>query len=236
MRPTLTVVVPIHNEAGFLPGAVPRLLAALDEVPADATVILAENGSTDDTAAVAARLGESDPRITVLRLPNPDYGAAMRDGFLAATGEWVANVDIDYFSAGFLTAALALGDQADVILASKRAPGADDQRGAVRRLGTLAFNVLLRVLLGSRVSDTHGMKVIRAEVIADLGRRVVSTKDLFDTELVIRAERAGYRIRELPATVVELRQARSSLLKRVPRTLKGMLRIRRTLRAEKTPR
>lgn len=230
--PSLTVVVPIHNEAGFLPEAVPRLLATLDRVGPGTTAILAENGSTDDTAAVAVRAAGGDPRITVLRLPTPDYGAAMRDGFLAARSEWVANVDIDYFSAEFLSAALALAAEADVVLASKRAPGAVDHRGPIRRLATFTFNLLLRTLLGSQVSDTHGMKVIRSTVIAEIAPRVTSTKDLFDTELVIRAERAGYRIREIPAVVEELRATRSSLLKRVPRTVRGLWRIRRTLRAE----
>lgn len=232
MTPSLTVVVPIHNEADFLPGALGRLLAALDGVAATATVILAENGSTDETAAVADRLALGDRRVRVLHLPTPDYGAAMRHGFLAASTDWVANVDIDYFSGEFLTAALGLSAEADVVLASKRAPGAVDRRGIVRRLGTLAFNVLLRVLLRSRVSDTHGMKVIRASVVAAVAPAVISTKDLFDTELVIRAERAGFRIREIPAVVEEVRQARSRLIKRVPRTVRGLLRIRRALAAE----
>ncbi|MBI5156541.1 MAG: glycosyltransferase family 2 protein [Acidimicrobiia bacterium] len=232
MTPSLTVVVPIHNEAEFLPGALTRLLAALDGVAATSTVILAENGSSDDTAAVANRLAMADRRVKVLHLPTPDYGAAMRHGFLAANTDWVANVDIDYFSGEFLTEAIGLGDEADVVLASKRAPGAEDRRGLVRRLGTLAFNVLLRVLLRSRVSDTHGMKVIRGSVVAAVAPAVISTKDLFDTELVIRAERARYRIREIPAVVEEIRQTRSSLIKRVPRTVRGLLRIRRALADE----
>jgi len=62
--------------------------------------------------------------------------------------------------------------------------------------------------------------------------RVESTQDLFDTELVIRAERAGYRIVEVPVTVEELRATKSSLVKRVPRTLMGLIRIRRALRRE----
>lgn len=229
---SLTVVVPIHNEAGFLPGALPRLLAALDGVDADADVILAENGSTDDTAAVAGRLAAADGRVAVLGLPTADYGAAMRDGFLAARGEWIANVDIDYFSGDFLKAALSLAGEADVVLASKRAPGARDRRGSLRRLGTLTFNLLLRLLLRSKVSDTHGMKVIRRTVVASIAPRVISTKDLFDTELVVRAERAGFRIREIPAVVEEVRRTRSSLLRRVPRTVRGLVRIRRALRKE----
>jgi hypothetical protein len=74
--------------------------------------------------------------------------------------------------------------------------------------------------------------VIRADVVAAIAPMVISTKDLFDTELVVRAERAGYRIREIPAVVEELRQARSSLIKRVPRTIRGLWRIRGALRAE----
>ena len=232
MPPSLTVVVPIHNEAAFLPEALPRLLATLDRVEADGRVILAENGSTDDTAEVATRVAGGDSRVTVMSLSEPDYGAAMRAGFLTARSDWVANVDIDYFSAEFLSTALALGGDAEVILASKRAPGAVDKRGLVRRLGTLTFNTLLRVMLASRVSDTHGMKVIRSDVVAAIAPKVISTKDLFDTELVVRAERAGYRIREIPAVVEELRQARSSLIKRVPRTIRGLWRIRGALRAE----
>jgi hypothetical protein len=74
------------------------------------------------------------------------------------------------------------------------------------------------------------MKLVRRSVVLDVGPRVISTTDLFDTELVVRAERAGYRIAELPASVEELREAKSSLVKRVPRTLKGVWAIRVSLK------
>jgi hypothetical protein len=173
---------------------------------------------------------EQHPGLDLMQLPEPDYGAAMRAGFLAASTDWVVNFDIDYFSGAFLRRAIELGDSADLVLASKRAKGADDRRNATRRLATWAFNKVLRFVLGSRVSDTHGMKAIRGEVIAAVAPAVVSTQDLFDTELVVRAERAGYRIVEVPATVEEKRQAKSRLWKRVPRTLRGVWRIRRALR------
>lgn len=230
--PTLTIVVPIHNEAGFLPTALPRLLAVADGLAAETTIVLAENGSRDGTAEVAEALAASDRRVRVLRLPEPDYGAAMRAGFLATRSDWVANVDIDYFSAEFLAAGLALADRADLVLASKRMTGSDDRRSLLRRIGTLGFNVLLRLLFRSQVSDTHGMKLIRGTVAAAITPQVVSTTDLFDTELVIRAERAGHRIVEVPAVVEELREARTRFLSRIPRTVRGLWRIRRALRAE----
>ncbi|MGH8874213.1 MAG: glycosyltransferase family 2 protein [Acidimicrobiia bacterium] len=230
--PAITVVVPIHNEAAFLPVAFPRLLAELEHVPADCRVILVENGSSDDTAAVAERLSEGSP-VEVRRLPEPDYGGAMRDGFLAADGDWVVNFDIDYFSGGFLGQVLELADRADLVIASKRDPQSEDRRSPLRRTGTAVFNLLLRLLFGSRVSDTHGMKAFRREVVTDIAPSVRSTEDLFDTELVLRAERAGYRIVEVPVVVEEMREARSSFLKRVPRTLRGLAQIRRWLASER---
>jgi glycosyltransferase involved in cell wall biosynthesis len=223
-EPTVTVVIPIHNEAGYLPGALERLWEELQAVPAAVDVVLAENGSTDGTAGVAADLAARRADLTLLRLPEPDYGAAMRAGFRSAAGMWVVNFDIDYFSGEFLRAALA--QDADIVLASKRAPGADDRRSLLRRFGTLVFNRILRWVFGSQVSDTHGMKLVRRSVIESVLPFVSSTEDLFDTELVLRSERDGYRIVELPATVEEQRVARTRFLERVPRTLLGLLRIR----------
>ena len=225
-RQTISVVVPVHNEADYIPDALGEMFGELAEVDADIDVILAENGSTDGTADVAEAMTGAYAGLSVMRLEDPNYGAAMMAGFLAAGGDWRVNFDIDYFSGDFLNAVITEDTGADLILASKLAPGADDRRGLYRRLGTRVFNLILRLLFGSKVSDTHGMKAVRREVVEALVPKVRSTMDLFDTELVLRAERAGYRIVEVPATVVERRETAQGLAKRVPRTLLGLLRIR----------
>jgi glycosyltransferase involved in cell wall biosynthesis len=229
--PEVTVVIPVHNEADYLPTALPLLFEEMGAVDASVRVLVAENGSTDATADLVRAAMTDYPGLDLLELPDANYGAAMRDGFLAAESEWVVNFDIDYFSASFLNDALAHRDEADIVLASKRVAGAEDRRGATRRLATFTFNQILRLALGSGVSDTHGMKLVRSSVVEDLAPSVISTTDLFDTELVVRAERAGYRIVELPAHVEELRDSKSSLVKRVPRTLTGVWSIRRSLKA-----
>ncbi|MEN8113749.1 MAG: glycosyltransferase family 2 protein [Actinomycetota bacterium] len=228
-RTTISVVIPVHNEADYLPGALKELFAELADVPATVSVLIAENGSTDGTADDVRGLMSRYDGLDLLELPNPDYGAAMRSGFLASDGEWVVNFDIDYFSGDFLRAVLDVADEADLVLASKRAEGADDRRGPTRRFATWTFNQILRFLLSSGVSDTHGMKAVRKTVVDAVASDVISTQDLFDTELVVRGERAGYRIVEVPAVVEEKRETKSSLAKRVPRTLKGVWRIRKNL-------
>ena len=229
--PSLTIVIPVHNEAGFLTHAIEQLAEALDGL--EFVLYLVENGSTDGTGPEAEALAERFGWLRVLRLPAADYGAALRAGFRAANRkaetDWIVAFDIDYFSRAFVDEVLERSDQADIILASKRDPDADDRRGLLRRLGTGVFNLLLRGLFGSEVTDTHGMKAINRKVLENVTPNVKSTEDLFDTELVLRAERAGYRIAEVPAVVEEIRPARSSYLRRVPRTLVGLLKLRKLL-------
>jgi glycosyltransferase involved in cell wall biosynthesis len=230
MRPTFSIVVPVYNEAEFIPQAIPALIEQMDGMGEPYRILLVENGSTDGTAAVAERVAAGHP-VTVLSLAAADYGAAMRHGFLAADGDWVVNFDIDYFSADFLKRVLAI-DDVDLVIASKRDPGSEDRRPLLRRVATWVFNLLLRSILDSKVSDTHGMKAFRRDMVSALAPSVLSRQDLFDTELVIRAERAGYRIEEVPVVVEEMRVARSSLVQRVPRTVQGLFAIRRTLADE----
>ncbi|MGA7096609.1 MAG: glycosyltransferase [Acidimicrobiia bacterium] len=230
MTPTFSIVVPVYNEAAFLPRALPAMIAELDGVGEPYELLLIENGSTDDTADVARGLVGESP-ISVISLEDADYGAAMRDGFLKAKGQWVVNFDIDYFSADFLRTVLGMGT-CDIVIASKRNPASEDRRSLLRRVATRVFNILLETILHSKVSDTHGMKAFRKELIADLAPKVVSRQDLFDTELVIRAERAGNEICEVPVVVEEMRVARSSLVKRVPRTVMGLWEIRKLLGTE----
>jgi glycosyltransferase involved in cell wall biosynthesis len=228
-RPTFSVVIPVHNEADYVPGALAELFEELSTVPVDIEVLVVENGSDDDTVSEIKALISRYPGLSWVSLPTPDYGAAMREGFLATNGDWAVNFDIDYFSGDFLSTVLHVGSGADIVLASKRAVGADDRRSPFRRFATWTFNQILQFGLGSEVSDTHGMKAVRRSVVSDVVPRVKSTQDLFDTELVVRAERAGYRIIEVPAVCEEKREAKTSLMTRVPRTLRGIAEIRRNL-------
>ncbi|MGB7860815.1 MAG: glycosyltransferase family 2 protein, partial [Acidimicrobiia bacterium] len=183
MSPVFTVVVPVYNEAGFIPTALPMLVAAVDDVGVPYRVLLIENGSTDSTAETARRVA-TGPEIEVISIEEADYGRAMREGFRLARSEWVVNFDIDYFSAGFLRAVLEQPDDVDIVIASKRDPGSDDRRPFIRRLATRVFNLLLRTILDSRVTDTHGMKGFRSDLVRNLEPDVISNQDLFDTELV----------------------------------------------------
>ena len=226
--PRFSVVIPIHNEGACLEEEVTALVACLDASSVDFELLLAENGSSDDTLAIGERLAQADPRIRAFHVPVPDYGAAMKAGMLAGRGRFVVNFDIDYWDVDFMLKAgdLMDGSRVAIVVGSKLMEGSQDKRSPARHVVSLGFTTILRVLFDRRMDDTHGMKVLRKEAVGVFAPRTVMTRDLFDTELIVRARRAGAVVKALPVTCEEKREARSPIAKRIPRTMKGLLRLR----------
>jgi glycosyltransferase involved in cell wall biosynthesis len=234
----ISIVMPAHDEEPFLAAAVGDVVQGLRGWGGAFEVVVVENGSTDATAAVAAKLAGELPEVRSLSLDRADYGNALRQGFLAAEGRAVAIFDVDYYDLGFLQKALDVLDGPDgpsVVVGSKRGPGAVDTRARSRRVVTWVFSTILHVGFGLGVSDTHGMKVLRRDDVVTLVRGSRFGTDLFDTELVIRAERAGMRVDELPVVVEERRPSRTSIARRIPRSLVGLARLRVVLWQEGRP-
>ncbi len=220
--------MPAHDEEAFLASAVRHVVEGM-RARGEFEVLVVENGSTDATADVGKELMEEIPELRVLSLGAADYGKALRSGFLAARGDVAAFFDVDYYDLAFLDGAVALMDGPGgpaVVVGSKRGEGSVDTRPWPRRMVTLVFSSILRYGFGLGVSDTHGMKVLRREPLVPLAEACRFGTDLFDTELILRAERAGLRSAEIPVVVEELRPSRSSIARRIPRTMANLVRLR----------
>ena len=228
----LSIVMPAYNEAAMLDASVRAVVVGLRALGLPFEVHVVENGSTDGTPAIATSLAEQIPEVYAHSMRVPDYGEALRTGLLEANGEVAVIFDVDYFDLGFLKEALELLDASDsptgpaIVVGSKRAPGARDDRSALRRTATSVFSGILRHGFGLTLSDTHGMKVLNLTALRDAVRACRSGADLFDTELIIRAEHSGFRTAEVPVSVMELRPSRTPIARRVPRTLVGLARLR----------
>jgi hypothetical protein len=112
--------------------------------------------------------------------------------------------------------------EADMVIGSKLIEGASDQRPLFRHATSIVYTTLLRVLLDFRGSDTHGLKAFRRASLSPIVTACLTDKDVFASELVIRAYREGIRIKEIPIRVVEKRPPSINLLKRVPNVLKSL--------------
>jgi glycosyltransferase involved in cell wall biosynthesis len=230
--------MPAHNEATLLDTSVREVVDGLRVRDVSFEVLVIENGSQDGTLALAGSLAEAIPEVSVRHLARADYGRALRTGLLHAVGDTVVNFDVDYTDLGFLDAALARIEGPDppaIMVGSKRAPGAHDQRSAARRFVTWVFGLVLRLGFGLGVSDTHGMKALDRTRVLPVAEACRSDGELFDTELILRAERSGLGVVELPVTVAERRPSRTSITRRALRTLAGLARLRVALARDRRP-
>ena len=154
-------------------------------------------------------------------------GRALRRGIMAARGRFCVCDEIDLCDIDFYRSSLGLlrPGRADMVIGSKLAPGARDERPLVRRLATRVLSGLLRHGAGLRGTDTHGPKAFRRRAVAPLAEACRVEENLFASELVIRAERAGLKIVELPLVLREKRRPTINLVRRVPRALYNIGRL-----------
>lgn len=225
--PHVTIVIPVYNEEGLLETAVVSLREALRErFDWPYELILAENGSTDATLPIARRLADKYPEVRSISQEEPNYGRALKRGILESRGHYVVCDEIDLCDVDFYQRALERLDLGyELVVGSKLAPGAEDKRPLFRHLGSQVINGLLRLAAGFRGTDTHGLKAFVRDRLLEVVADCLVEHDLFASELVIRAERRGVRIAEIPIRVVEKRAPSINLVRRVPGVLKGLVKL-----------
>lgn len=233
----VSIVIPVYNEEKILETAVSGLKKDLEEFSDDFDfeLILAENGSRDNTLAKGEELSSKDPFVTIFHHPEPDYGLALQAGIRRAKGEIVFCDEIDLCLPEFYRDALKIFKDggAEMVVGSKRAKGAKDQRPVGRRLATFVLNMMLKILLGLKGTDTHGVKAFVKEPLMPVLDKCLVGKDIFASEFIIRAERAGIKIAEVPVSLDEKRAPSINLIKRVPKVLSNLAYLFWTIRIKK---
>lgn len=228
--PKVSILIPIYNEQAILRASVVDLIDRLKAFDLRYELLLAENGSTDETVPICEELSLRFPQVRFFSVGSPgqgNYGEALRQAILDAHGEYVFCDEIDLCDTAFYARALELLDagKADLVIGSKLAAGAKDDRPLLRHAGSLVINGLLRASLGFKGTDTHGLKAFRRSVLTPIARACIVDKDLFASEFVIRAERAGVAIHEIPVQIKEKRPPSVHLLKRVPNVLRNLAKL-----------
>jgi glycosyltransferase involved in cell wall biosynthesis len=204
------VVIPAFNEAARLADTLRVTATFLAGQPWLSRIVVVDNGSVDDTAAVARRCC---PTAEVIGCTRPGKGAAVRRGLLTSAATWVGFADAD-LSTPIETLADAVAHLergADAVIASRHAPGAVLTRAqpAGRRLAGALFRLAVRGLVPG-VHDTQcGFKFFRRDAVQFALTRCRVSDFAFDVELLRWIQRAGGRIVELPVCWTD--DARSSL-------------------------
>jgi len=225
--PDISIVIPVYNEEAILHAAVVDLRERLSPLGWRYEVVLAENGSRDATARVGAELSAKYPEVRCFSIGEPNYGAALRAGIERARGRIVLCDEIDLCDTDFHQRAVEILDLggADMVIGSKLIAGAQDERPWARHAASQLYNGMLRTTLGFRGTDTHGLKAFVRERVLPIVRACIVDRDVFASELVIRAYRAGLEVREIPVRVLEKRRPSINLTRRVPNVLRNLARL-----------
>jgi len=221
-----SVVVPVHNEAALLLANTSTLLEYLKGSLGDYEVLLVENGSSDETPIKARGLAESGA-VRLLELGEASLGGALKAGIEGARFDRVVCFPMDLSAElAFIPRSVSLLDSYDVVVGSKRAAPQLDCRPIARRLLSAGYHWLVRLSFGTALTDTTCVKAIRRSSVEPLLAEVPSASSVFETELLVAAERLGLRVRELPVAVKDVRPGRQPLLAKVASKARDLASVR----------
>jgi glycosyltransferase involved in cell wall biosynthesis len=231
-HPQLSIVIPAYNESARIERTLARVMECVEQQGWDAEVLVVDDGSRDNTAAIIGQWMERYPRLHLVQNPgNRGKGYSVRNGLLQAAGDVVMFTDADLSApmeeAERLLAAIA--DGADVAIGSR---WMDKTRQTIhqplyRRFFGRCFNGVTRMVMGLPFKDTQcGFKAFKRPAAQVIFRLQRIERWGFDPEILFIARKLGYKIREVPVTWGHDERSRISYLKDGTKMLEEMAYIR----------
>src|ERR1700729_4023 len=231
-HPQLSVVIPAYNESARIEHALDRVLSCVSEQGWDAEVLVVDDGSKDDTAAIVQRWMTQHPRLHLIQNPgNKGKGYSVRNGLLQAAG------DIVMFTDAALSAPREEGERlipaleygADVAIGSRwmNPTRQTIHQPLYRQFFGRCFNWVTRTVMGLPFKDTQcGFKAFKRSAAQVIFRLQTIERWGFDPEILFIARKLKYNIREVPVTWGHDERSRMSYLKDGMKMLEDMARIR----------
>ena len=233
-RPLVDIVVPVLNEEKILQ----KSITTLDEymakhLPYRYQITIADNGSQDKTLEIAKNLAEKHRSVRVVSLAERGRGRALKRVWQNSPADILAYMDVD-LSTGlddFLPMIQPLvAGEAGVAIGSRLMKDSRTSRGVKREFISRCYNRIIKWTSGTKFSDAQcGFKAIRRDVAAKFLPKIKDNEWFFDTELLIKTERAGVAIHEQPVTWIEDTDSRVKIVKTAVDDLKGLYRVNKEL-------
>ena len=229
---TVDVVLPVFNEEHVLERSVRVLHIFLtDNLRHDWRIVVADNGSRDQTYEIAQRLEGELENVVALHIPEAGRGRALTRAWLDSEADILAYMDIDLSTdldaLPRLINSLAV-QGFDIAAGTRLGAGTETTRSLKRELLSRGFVLLINLLFRTRLRDTQcGFKAIRRECAQKLLPLVQDTGWFWDTELLLLAAKGGWGVTFIPVRWIEDPDSRVRVVSTVWRDLKGLARMRR---------
>ena len=231
---SVDVVIPVLNEAHVLARSVGTVRKFLTEnFPYRWRLVIVDNGSTDATDEVAERLAHEHADVTFIHLEQRGRGRALRCAWMQSRADVVCYMDVDLSTElAALPRAISsiVDDGHDIAIGSRLLRSSRTRRSFKREFISRAYNLFVKALLFTRFSDAQcGFKAVTREVVERVVPQVKDQSWFFDTEMLVLAEKQGYRIADLPVIWNEDDDSRVKIVKTAWDDILGVLRLRRLL-------
>ncbi|MDD5474492.1 MAG: glycosyltransferase family 2 protein [Candidatus Methanoperedens sp.] len=198
----VSVILPAYNEAARIENTVERTAEALRGITSSFEIIIAEDGSHDGTDKICEALAKKYDFVTHLHSDERlGRGRAMNRAFRASKGDILCDIDVDLATdmKHLRELVQSIRDGYDFATGSRMLPQSNVKRPLKRGLASKGFNFLTRLMLGSKLYDHQcGFKSFKRTSLFAIMGTVKDTHWFWDTELLVRAQRAGYKIKEFP--------------------------------------
>ncbi|MCE8426456.1 MAG: glycosyltransferase family 2 protein [Candidatus Methanoperedens sp.] len=198
----ISIVLPAYNEASRIEITVERTAAALRDMTASFEIIIAEDGSKDGTDMISSALARKYDFVVHLHSDERQgRGRALNRAFKSARGEILGYIDVDLATnmKHLREMIQYIREDYDFATGSRMLPESNVKRPFKRGVASKGFNFIVRMMLGSKLYDHQcGFKAFKRQSLYALLDKVKDTYWFWDTELFVRAQRAGYRVKEFP--------------------------------------
>jgi glycosyltransferase involved in cell wall biosynthesis len=231
---TVDIVIPVLNEAHVLAESVEKVLAFLrPDFHCAWRVVIVDNGSTDGTQNVARKLCADHPEVQFLHLQQRGRGRALRHAWLQSRAQVVCYMDVDLSTKLDHLRELigSIADQGyDLSTGSRLMAESQTSRSWKREAISRIYNVFIKSVLFTRFSDAQcGFKAVSRKAVEQIVPQVADQTWFFDTEMLVLAEKQGYRIKDIPVVWIEDDDSRVKIFKTGWDDIKGVMRLRRLL-------
>jgi len=222
-----SVIVPVYNEGECILHNSTRLVQYLRENLSSFEVILVENGSIDDTLSKAKLVSMEHPEVRCFSIPAACLGEALKTGVQNATYDKVIYFPMDLsVNLSFIHECVPLLDRYHIVTGSKRLSEARDVRPIRRQIASRGYHFLVRTLFQTNITDTTCVKGYQRNIALELMNQIPLDSTIYETELLIEAQKEGLRVHQIPVTVTDPREGRQPLGAKITTKFQGLFSLR----------
>jgi glycosyltransferase involved in cell wall biosynthesis len=230
-KPSVTIVIPVYNEQIELYERIETLVGYC-KTHIDGYVweiVIADNASTAQTLKIAKQLTKKHPRVRVVHLDKKGRGRAVKSVWEHSTSDLLAYMDVDLSTdlRHFPALLQSLERGYDIAIGTRNASGSRVYgRNLLRTITSKGYILLIKLFFWIRFTDAQcGFKAVTRNVVKTVIPHILDNAWFFDTELLIYAEKAGFRIYEEPVTWVDNPGSTVRVLKTAQGDLEGLKRL-----------